>query len=154
MHQGHVELVQFLLEKGANVSAIFPNRGFSLLELAAHHGNEAVALLLLQHGADVSERDNNGLTALHTAAFIGRDAVVQVLIEHRANVSAEDINGRTPQDLATSRGHIQVVGMLKAAAVTRAKCVAFAMGHHKRLGMGSRVEGLDPEVLRMVLEQV
>jgi len=34
------------------------------------------------------------------------------------------------------------------------KCVAFAMGHHERLGAGSRVHGLEPEVVRMVLEAV
>ena len=45
-------------------------------------------------------------------------------------------------------------GEVKEEAVTRAKCVAFAMGHHERLGVGSLVEGLDPGVLRMVLEQV
>ena len=34
-----------------------------------------------------------------------------------------------------------------------AKCEAFAMGQLERLGAGSQVRGLEPEVLRMVLEQ-
>jgi len=34
------------------------------------------------------------------------------------------------------------------------RCVAFAMGHHERLGGGSRVQGLDEGVVRMVLEAV
>ncbi|KAJ1467300.1 hypothetical protein T484DRAFT_1859254 [Baffinella frigidus] len=42
----------------------------------------------------------------------------------------------------------------EAEATRRTKCVAFAMGHHQRLGAGSRVEWLEPGVLRMVLEQV
>jgi hypothetical protein len=97
------------------------------------------------------------------AAYGGHAAVVEMLIEHRANVlaetntrliSQETNTGLTPQDLATSQSHLQVVAMLKAEAVTRAKCVAFAMGHHERLGVGSPVDGLKPEVLRMVLEQV
>ena len=77
-----------------------------------------------------------------------------MLLEHRTNVSAEDIHGRTPQDFANFRGRPQVVAMLQAAAVTRAKCGGFATGHHARLGVGTRVEGLDPEVLHMVLERV
>jgi WD40 repeat protein len=34
------------------------------------------------------------------------------------------------------------------------KNVAFAMGHHPRLGAGSRVLGLDEELLRMILDRV
>ena len=37
--------------------------------------------------------------------------------------------------------------------IDRQKCVAFAMGHHKRLGVNSLMAQMDPEVLRMVLEQ-
>jgi hydroxypyruvate isomerase len=36
----------------------------------------------------------------------------------------------------------------------RKKCIAFAMGHHKRLGSDSMMARLEPEVLRMILEQV
>jgi hypothetical protein len=46
------------------------------------------------------------------------------------------------------------VTMLQEAVVTRAKCVAFAMGYHKRLGVGSLVAPLDAEVVRMVLQLV
>ena len=203
VHQGWVMVVQLLLEHGADSSVInvVGEHGGVMRDggtpLHDARGHEAVALRLLQHGADVSARDNagispldnaarrgqagrvqdvrpvlaqqhghpllsskiflkddSGMTALHWAALVGNDAVVQLLLEHRASVSAEDIHGRTPQDLATSQGRSQVVAMFQAAAVTRAKCVAFAMGHHTRLGEGSLVEGLDPGVLRMVLEQV
>ena len=34
------------------------------------------------------------------------------------------------------------------------RCVAFSMGHHERLGAGSRVRSLDEGVVRMVLEAV
>jgi hypothetical protein len=36
----------------------------------------------------------------------------------------------------------------------RQKLVAFAMGHHKRLGGSLLMANLDPEVLRMIMEQV
>jgi len=42
--------------------------------------------------------------------------------------------------------------MLKAEAGSRAKCVASVIGHHQRLGAG--LLGLDPEVVREVIEQV
>ena len=39
-------------------------------------------------------------------------------------------------------------------AVRRAQCEAFAMGQSERLGAGSQVRWLEPEVMRMILEQV
>ena len=60
----------------------------------------------------------------------------------------------TSEDFATRNAHPQIVAMLTTEAVSRAKCLAFAMGHHARLGSGSRLRRLDPEVLRMMLEQV
>ena len=54
----------------------------------------------------------------------------------------------------------QVLKLLRAAATERAletkraQCIAFAMGLRERLGAGSLVRALDPEVVRMVLDQV
>ena len=154
------ELALLLLENGADVSAT-ANEGQTALHLAS---SEAVSLLLLQHGADVSAKATGvyrGMTPLHMAARVGNTEVVRVLIEHRANASAEDDYGRTAEDslhlaqaIAGSHLHRQVMAMLQAEAVIRAKCVAFAMGHHERLGVGSRLQGLDPEMVRKVLEQV
>jgi WD40 repeat protein len=40
----------------------------------------------------------------------------------------------------------------KNIAFTKQKNVAFAMGHHPRLGAGSRVQGLDEGLVRMILD--
>ena len=48
---------------------------------------------------------------------------------------------------------IQVAAMLKAEAV-RARCVAFAMEHREWMGAGPWVQGLDTDVMQMVLAQV
>ena len=112
--------------------------------------------MLLEHGADASSKDPTGGTALHWAISQGWEPVVRVLIEHRANVLAETNEGVTPVrmvNMAYSAPYPEIVAMVKAEAVSRAKCVAFAMGHHERLGAGSVVKGLEPEVLRKVLEQ-
>jgi hypothetical protein len=42
--------------------------------------------------------------------------------------------------------------MLNSEALRRAQCVAFSMGQQERLGTGSLVRWLDPEVVKMVLE--
>ena len=45
----------------------------------------------------------------------------------------------------------KVAALLREVATERARGVAFAMGLEERLGAGSRVRLLDPEVVRMVL---
>jgi len=56
--------------------------------------------------------------------------------------------------VATAESRLQIAEMLKAEALRRAQCEAFAMGQLERLGAGSMVRGLDPGVVRMVLEHV
>ena len=64
------------------------NDGFTALMLAAQGGHEAVAQLLLQHGADVAAAFNDGSTALMLAAQGGHEAVAQLLLQHGADVAA------------------------------------------------------------------
>ena len=105
---------------------------------------------------------SKGWTPLHYATSWGREEVVRVLLQHGGDVHSKSDDGRTPEDLASlevaslgeSRPYFQIAAMLKAEAVRRAKCEAFAMGMHARLGVGSRVLELDEGVVRMVLEQV
>jgi hypothetical protein len=148
---GKAEASLLLLEHGADVSAK-DKAGMTPLCCAALQGHRAVALVLLENGADVSSLDVAGRTALHLASMQGHAELVQLLIEHQANVLAEDNHGATAGDYATTESHLEVVALLKAEVVRRAKCVAFAMGHQERLGAGSAVRWLDPEVLRVVLE--
>ena len=67
----------------------------SALMCAAVGGHEAVAQLLLQHGADVAAARNDGRTALMCAAEGGHEAVAQLLLQHRADVAAADNDGWT-----------------------------------------------------------
>ena len=64
------------------------NDGATALMLAALGGHEAVAQVLLQHGADVAAADNNGGTALMGAAQGGHEAMAQLLLQHGADVAA------------------------------------------------------------------
>jgi ankyrin repeat protein len=54
-----------------------------------------VVRLLLEHGADVTARDNDHSTPLHFAAEYGRVEVVHMLLERAANPGAEDDDRKT-----------------------------------------------------------
>jgi len=156
--RGHAEVVAVLLEHGADASAK-DAYGYTALHRAALMGHTEVVALLLENGAEVPAIDGAGMTALHRGSRWGQEEVVQLLLDHGADVSVKDNVGATAQDLATARSHLQVMAMLMAEparreAVRTSKCVAFAMGHHERLGAGTWVRGLDPGVVRMVLEHV
>ena len=150
---GHETVARLLIEHQADVSAQ-DNDGETALFIAAHGGHETVTRLLLEDGADVSAKTNDGWTALHYAALGGSETATVLLLDKGADEQAHTNIGETPGHIAVAKLHHQVAAILQTVGVRRAKCVAFAMGHHARLGVGSRVEELDSGVVRMVLEQV
>jgi len=151
--QGLETVVRLLVQFQADVSAK-EDCGGTALYAAAVGGHAVVVELLLGTGADAEAKDDEGRTALHDAARLGLEVVARVLLGSGADEQVKTNAGQTPEDLTTDQGHLQVAAVLKAEAVRRVQCVAFAMGHHVRLGDGSPVLELDAGVVRMVLEQV
>ena len=74
--------------------------------------------LLLEHKADVDEKDKGGKTALYLAAREGHEAVVRLLLEHKADVDAKDKGGKTALHLAAEKGHEAVVQLLESRCTT------------------------------------
>ena len=67
---GHVHLVEFLLQKGAEIEA----RDKLLktpLHYACENGHALVVKMLMDNNADPFEKDNCGRTALHYAIYSG-----------------------------------------------------------------------------------
>ncbi|HLP34980.1 MAG TPA: ankyrin repeat domain-containing protein, partial [Amoebophilaceae bacterium] len=105
---GHLEVVQALLEKGAPVDALAKDNA-APLHLAAQNGHLEVVKELLEKGAPVDALAKDNWTPLHLAAFNGHLEVVQALLEKGAPVDALEIDNWTPLHRAALNGHLEVV---------------------------------------------
>ena len=84
----------------------------SPLMLAALHGHNDVAQLLLDIGAEPNLAGENGDRALFYAVLEGHLNVVQLLLNKGADVNMEDHFGNTPLHCAALMGHKHVAKLL------------------------------------------
>jgi ankyrin repeat protein len=117
-----VELVQLLLESGANANQrnwITPSNGegdnFPLWFAANQKrpNRVEVATLLLEYGANVNMVGEFGETPLHQAAAWDNADIAEFLLQNGAYVNAEIIEGNTPLHLAEKYGFEEVATVLK-----------------------------------------
>jgi len=89
------DLMQFLLDSGADVNSRGLGQGWTPLLSAVNSGSSENARLLLSKGADANARDNNGRAALWYAAISENADLVTLLVQHEAEVDVRDNQGRT-----------------------------------------------------------
>jgi hypothetical protein len=82
---GHAEMIQLLLSKGADVNARTAS-GYTPLHLAAKNGHGLCARILLDAGANVNAQSDNGETPLYLAAGNGHGEMVQLLVARGATM--------------------------------------------------------------------
>ncbi len=75
----------------------------TLLHLAANT-MPATLELLLQHQADVNQRNEDGIAPLHVAAMWGNSGTVRMLLEYGADPLITDDEDMTPLDHAIGQG--------------------------------------------------
>ncbi|XP_050304527.1 ankyrin repeat and MYND domain-containing protein 2 [Anthonomus grandis grandis] len=78
-YKGNKEIVQILLDHGANVNLCEHQHNYSALHFAALSGNSDICLLLLEAGAKSTETNTVGRTPSQMAAFVGHHNCVSVI---------------------------------------------------------------------------
>jgi ankyrin repeat protein len=109
----HAELVDYLVDHGADVTIRDANQVIALHSLAYRGADELVTLVITK-GADVDAAAVGGTTPLHFAVEAGHVRTVERLVSHGANVEAANGLGNTPLLLAASFGLNEIVERLLA----------------------------------------
>lgn len=105
---GHLEAVQKLLDKGADVRAI-DKGGYSAMMLAASNNFADVVDVLIRHGAEINRIEHtHGWTALIWAAKRGHLESVKVLLKHGADKTIIDDDQLTALQHAQKKGYTAV----------------------------------------------
>jgi cytohesin len=108
----HIEIVNLLLNAGAQVNIAERKSGETPLHSAVLHDKLNIVEALLSAGADVNAKDKWGSTPLHFAASPG---TATALLKAKAKVNAVNSGGRIPLHDAAHRGMDQVVQTLLGA---------------------------------------
>jgi len=109
--QAHWDVLEVLVESGADVNAVGWDGG-TPLHLASHHDRPDMIRLLLDEGADLTIRNQWGRTPLHVAARRNCDLVAALLLSRGADPNATTKEGWTPLHVAQMAGHPRVRDLL------------------------------------------
>ncbi len=110
--EGHKEIVELLIAKGADVE-VADLLSATPLHRAASWGHKEIAELLITKGANVNAEDKWGNTPLHLAAYKGHKENVKLLIAKGADVNAKNEDGETPLDDAVRYKQTELADLLR-----------------------------------------
>uniref|UniRef100_A0A914DN02 Major sperm protein n=1 Tax=Acrobeloides nanus TaxID=290746 RepID=A0A914DN02_9BILA len=95
-YENQIEIVRYLLEKGADLNRKDMNGSIALHYAAQNkNDNKLIVELLLKHGADIEHQNTEGETCLMTASSRNNIEVVCYLLEKGADSNIKDKYGRT-----------------------------------------------------------
>ena len=108
---GHEDIVQILLNKGASAKAMNES-GNTPLHCAATGGHTSTVELLLSKRASIAAMSKANETPLHSAVKGGHTSIAEILLLNGASIEATDIFSNTPLHLAARDGHTSTVELL------------------------------------------
>ena len=113
-YKGHTEIVEKLLEAGADVTAVDPEMKATALHAAAYAGRTEAARVLIRYKIDIDKQGPyNGYTALHDAIWQNNIETARVLIDAGARLDIKSKDGQTALDLAKARGRKEIAALIE-----------------------------------------
>lgn len=108
----HKQIVEILLNAGADVNAKDYWNGHTPLMLAIQNGNKDIVQMLLSAKADPNLKNNYNNTALRYATEAGNKDIVQILLEFGADASEKMSCDNTALSIAIQCKHYHLVDLL------------------------------------------
>ncbi|XP_030840970.1 ankyrin-3-like [Strongylocentrotus purpuratus] len=121
-----LQVIERLLGYRMNANLVKKN-GMGPLHIAATNGSTAVALYLIQNGADIDMKDDEGMTPLHRATLYNQVETIALLIHEGCLINEIDNSGFTPLLCAAWKGHTPAGELL----LTRGADMFVSDIHHK-----------------------
>lgn len=112
VQEGTIEIVKQLLDENpALLNAENDNR-MTPLNIAALNGQTAIAVELLNRGADITIGDVDNSQPIHCAAIGGHIDVAELFLSKGVDIDVRDNNGATPLIFASSYGQLKMAEYL------------------------------------------
>jgi ankyrin repeat protein len=109
--QGHMQIVEYLVQNGADVNATtsVSTGEVTPLRYAIANSDYQMTQYLIQHGADVNKANEAGWTPLMTAARVGNRDIIQLLLDSGADINARANDGLSVIRIASNNGWTDIV---------------------------------------------
>jgi len=112
-----IDIVSFLLTKGAQIELTTAISGFTSLYRAVRSESIEIVDILLKNGAkpsiDIIDKDKRQFyTCLHLAVVNKSNKIIKLLLDNGADINSKDINLQAPLHFAVSQGSLEIVKLL------------------------------------------
>ena len=111
---GSLDIIKYLVEHGADISAQDNEQSRSVIHFAAENGDIECIKYLTEHEADLLDKDVNGATPLHYAAMANNLEAVKYFVTKKLDYTAKDDRGWTAMHYAANGGALDVMKYLLA----------------------------------------
>jgi ankyrin repeat protein len=111
VHQGKLDTVKLLIDKGAQLDIPDKYRNTALM-LAAAKGYTEIVKLLTDKGVKLDIQNTFGNTALQLAAYNGHTEIVKLLTIKGAKLDIQNTLGNTALMVASNKGMTEIVRLL------------------------------------------
>lgn len=107
----NLEIVELLLENGANTNVVV--QSYSPLLLSIEQGQEQIAKALINANADLNFRGHEGFTPLMAAVRDGHFSILKLLLSEGCDVLVKTDNGSTAIDIAKQLNQSECLALLE-----------------------------------------
>ena len=110
--ENHVEVMKYLLQKGADISLTTGSYERNALHIASQYGSVAAIEMLLSYDLRPDSRDREGNTPLFCAAGCGQIEAVNCLLKHGADPFLRGEHGWSLLHAAAQSGNVIIIETL------------------------------------------